>query len=251
MKQLKDLFRGIAIVCLLFIVAAAGTAFAETSYSASGVLYLSQVNVSGEGMFEVFLKTADKNGQEFFLQSATPFVSGQPADATFDQATGVLHISDLAIVVGGSRRDHVSVDMTLVPGSDPMRFRVTSVIEQNLPYSGGNVISGIIGPEGNIVGGSGGFSVTPVDFGFLYAVDFGTDASGFVCSCTQSFELRAGPPARLSLAAPFGLASCIIMKGGLLRKNSLDLIIGPGGPNTIMFEFPDGTSGFHFICVKS
>ncbi|MHB8882146.1 MAG: hypothetical protein ACYC69_11640 [Thermodesulfovibrionales bacterium] len=247
MKQSENLFGSVAVICLLLLVAATGTAFGESSYSGSGVLYLSQVDVLGVGRHEVFLKAADKNGQEFYLQSSTPFTSAQPADATFDQATGILHIPDLTLIVSGSLRNYVSVDMLLVPGSDPMKFRVTSVIAKNLPYAPGSTITGVIDADGNIVLG-GGFSAAQVDFS-MYAVDFGTDASGFVCSCTQSEE-RSLSTDKLYLG--FGSSTCIIMKGDFLRKNSLDLsIFGTNSSSTIMFFFPDGTSGFHFICVKS
>ncbi|TAN39301.1 MAG: hypothetical protein EPN25_12160 [Nitrospirae bacterium] len=239
MKQLKNYYRGMAVISLLLILAAAGTAFGESSYSGTGVLYLSQVDTSGAGLYEVFLKAVDKNGQEFVVQSSTPFVSGQPSDATFDQATGVLHISDLEIVLSGSFRNHVSVDMLLQPGSDPMRFRVTSVIAQNLPYSAGNTLTGIIGPNGNIVGGSGGYSVSEIGLG-LYSVDFGTDVSGFVCSCTPSLEEVVGPPIQNQQATGIGISSCIIIKGAFF-----------GGPTAVLFGFPGGSSGFHFICVRS
>ncbi|MHB8882147.1 MAG: hypothetical protein ACYC69_11645 [Thermodesulfovibrionales bacterium] len=253
MKKLKYYCRSMAVICLLLITAATGTAFGETSYSSTGVIYLSQVDVSGVGLYEAFLKAADKNGEEFYLQSAAPFVSGQPADATFDQATGILHISDLSIIIGGSLRNRVSVDMLLQPGSDPMRFRVTSVIAANLPYAASSTITGIIGPLGNIVRGSG-FTVADVEPMYFYVVDFGADVSGLVCSCTMSFEemVETGPlpPIQSNLARPsLGLMGCIIMKGGLVAKEAVEKI--SRGSNSITFFFPDGTPGFHFICKKS
>jgi hypothetical protein len=249
MKQVKNFCRNLAVIGLFLLVVGTGTALGNTSYSGSGVLYLSQVEVLGDGMYEVFLKAVDKNGQEFYLQSATPVISGQPADATFDPATGQLHILDLMIFASGNTKNHVSVEMVQVPDSDPLRFRVMSVIGLNLPYGSGgsSTIAGIIGPRGDIILGSG-FSVSAEGPGF-YAVDFGMDVSRFVCSCTMSEERGI---ATNKLYNSYGAAGCIIIKGGdFLVKDILELPVSDfNSSHTILFEFPYGTSGFHFICMK-
>ena len=150
-SQWKRLSKGLVVMSLLFVLGAMGTAWGEAAYTYNsgygsyGVLDLPVVNVRGDGgMFDASLMATDSTGQEFVLQSLSQIIPGPGVVATYDMTTGILHIPNLAIYGVSNTTKYAEVEMQLVPNSNPMRFRVISVIGVQL----GSDDRGPQGPRG-------------------------------------------------------------------------------------------------------
>jgi hypothetical protein len=118
----------LTVITVLFLVAGATAVWGEATYFSTGKIHLYPVDVAGDGLYEAYLNETDSTGQAFVLESINSVISGEPAVATFDGATGKLHIPKLVLYGVGITTKYAEVDMELVPGSDPMIFQVTRVI---------------------------------------------------------------------------------------------------------------------------
>jgi len=128
MKKLKRWCKGLAVMSVLIVLAAVGTAWGDATYSSNGELHLSPVDVPGYGMYDVYLMATDSTGQKFVLKSVSQIAPGLGAVATYDPATGKLHIPYLVMTVVNNTAKYAEVELELVPNSDPIRFKVTGVL---------------------------------------------------------------------------------------------------------------------------
>ncbi|TAN41308.1 MAG: collagen-like protein [Nitrospirae bacterium] len=112
---------------VLLVLTAMGSAWGDATYSSDGNIHLYMVDVSGDGMYDAYLKATDSTGMEFQLTSAQQAVPGPGIVATFAWETGILSIPKLAMNGVSNDTKYVDVDLELIPGSDPMRFKVKGV----------------------------------------------------------------------------------------------------------------------------
>ncbi|MHB8881597.1 MAG: tail fiber protein [Thermodesulfovibrionales bacterium] len=125
-KQRKGCIGSVVMVALL-VLTAMGSAWGDATYSSDGNLHLYMVDVSGDGMYDVYLRATDSTGQEFLLTSAQEAAPGLGIAATFAWETGILSIPKLAMNGVSNDTKYVEVELELIPGTDPMRFRVKGV----------------------------------------------------------------------------------------------------------------------------
>ncbi|MHB8880868.1 MAG: hypothetical protein ACYC69_05060 [Thermodesulfovibrionales bacterium] len=114
-------------VMVVFLFLAIGSAWGDATYSSDGNIHLYMVDVSGDGMYDAYLRATDSTGLEFQLTSAQQAAPGPGIVATFAWETGILSIPKLAMNGVSNDTKYVDVDLELIPGSDPMRFRVKGV----------------------------------------------------------------------------------------------------------------------------
>jgi hypothetical protein len=146
MKKVMRGYIGSAVMVVFLVFTVVGAAWGDATYSSNGSLHLYPVDVPGAGMYDAYLKATDSSGQEFELENAQEITPGLVIAATFAMETGILQIPKLAMIGVSNSTKYVEVEMELVPGSDPMRLRVTRVLGLQL----GAFDMGPQGPKGNI-----------------------------------------------------------------------------------------------------
>lgn len=93
-KGKKGYFDSVVMVVFL-VLTVMGSAWGAATYTAwTGTLYLSTVDVPGNGTYTATLMQTDSSAQEFVLQSSSLVPSG-PVVATYDSST-VLIVSAFA-----------------------------------------------------------------------------------------------------------------------------------------------------------
>ncbi|MHB8880296.1 MAG: hypothetical protein ACYC69_02165 [Thermodesulfovibrionales bacterium] len=144
MKKQKKGCIGSAVMVALLVLMAMGSAWGDATYSSDGNLHLYMVDVPGSGMYDVYLKATDSTGQEFILTSAQETAPGLGIVAAFNWETGILSIQRLAMNGVSNSTKYVDADLELIPGSDPMRFKVKGVYGLQIGVDD----RGPIGPRG-------------------------------------------------------------------------------------------------------
>jgi hypothetical protein len=127
MKMEKKGYIGSVVMVALLVLTAMGSAWGDATYTSGGNLHLYIVDVPGSGMYDAYLKATDSTGQEFELSSAQEVSPGPGIAATFSWETGILSIPKLAMFGVSNDTKYVDVDLELIPGSNPMRFKVKGV----------------------------------------------------------------------------------------------------------------------------
>ncbi|MHB8882445.1 MAG: hypothetical protein ACYC69_13160 [Thermodesulfovibrionales bacterium] len=127
MKKIRTGYISSAVMAVLLVFMVMGNAWGDATYSSDGNLHLYMVDVPGSGMYDAYFKATDSSGQEFELASAQLVASGLGIVATFSWETGILSIQGLAMNGVSNNTKYVDADLELIPGSDPMRFKVKGV----------------------------------------------------------------------------------------------------------------------------
>ncbi|TAN41419.1 MAG: collagen-like protein [Nitrospirae bacterium] len=127
MKKLMKGYIGSAVMVTLLVFMAMGRAWGDATYSSDGNIHLYMVDVPGSGMYDAYLKATDSTGLEFVLTSAQEVAPGPGIAAKFTGETGILSIPKLAMNGVSNDTKYVDVDLELIPGSDPMKFKVKGV----------------------------------------------------------------------------------------------------------------------------
>jgi hypothetical protein len=140
----KKGYIGSAIMVVLLVLTVMGSAWGDATYSSDGELHLNLVDVPGDGMYEIYLQATDSSGQEFKLKNALQLTPGPGIAATFAIETGILHIPKLTVYGVSNSTKYEEVELELIPGSNPMRFKVKGVN----PLQLGADDRGPMGPQG-------------------------------------------------------------------------------------------------------
>ncbi|TAN39403.1 MAG: hypothetical protein EPN25_11720, partial [Nitrospirae bacterium] len=110
MKKQQRGYIGSAVMVVLLVLMAMGSAWGDATYSSDGNIHLYMVDVPGSGMYDAYLKVTDGTGMEFYLASAQEVAPGPGIVATYNAETGILSIPKLAMNGVSNSTKYVDVD---------------------------------------------------------------------------------------------------------------------------------------------
>ncbi len=120
---------------------------AATFSTSSGTLHIQVLNVTGDGAYEARLLISEGDGIEFVMQSIIPASQSSLVPAVYNPWIGRMTIP-VVWVTYSETGDVEPLEVTLqaVTGSDPLRFKVISIVDINPRGEQGP--QGPTGPQG-------------------------------------------------------------------------------------------------------
>lgn len=147
----------VAVLSFIFFIMVAGDVRAQATFTAStGRLHITGLNLSTVGAFDtdwIFTSGPTAGFQQnmvFTLQTITPSTgdTAVPSDIAISGSTLTIHIPVLSGVNSQGAMEYFSVDMTLIPGSNPPSIMATIVSPVQINSTAQQGPQGPAGPTG-------------------------------------------------------------------------------------------------------